>query len=31
MNEEIDWDHNIEGDAIEGPVVSASRVEVLQA
>ena len=26
-----DWDHNVEGDAVEGPVVSVSREEVLQA
>ena len=31
MNEENDWHHNVEGDAVEGPVVSVSRVEVLQA
>ena len=31
MNEENDWDHNVEGDAEEGPVVSVSREEVLQA
>ena len=30
MNEENDWDHNVEGDAVEGPVVCVSR-EVLQA
>ena len=26
-----DWDHNVEGDAIEGPVVCVGREEVLQA
>ena len=31
MKEENDLDHNVEGDAIEGPVVSVSREEVLQA
>ena len=31
MKEENDWDHNVEGDTIECPVVSASRDEVLQA
>ena len=31
MNEENDWDHNIEGDAVEGPVNCVSRDEVLQA
>ena len=31
MNEENDWDHNVEGDAAEGPVVCASGEEVLQA
>ena len=31
MNEENDWDHNAEGDAVEGPVVCVSREEVLQA
>ena len=25
MNEENDWDHNVEGDAVECPVVSACR------
>ena len=28
---ENDWDHNMEGDAVEGPVVCVSREEVLQA
>ena len=27
MNEENDWDRNVEGDAVEGPVVCASREE----
>ena len=31
MNEENDWDHNMEGDAVEGPVVCVSREEALQA
>ena len=31
MNEENDWHHNVEGDAVEGPVVCVSREEVLQA
>ena len=31
MNEENDWDHNLEGDAVEGPVVCVSRDELLQA
>ena len=31
MNEENDWDCNVEGDAVEGPVVCVSREEVLQA
>ena len=31
MNEENDWDYNVEGDAIEGPVVCVCREEVLQA
>ena len=31
MNEENDWDHNVEGDAVKGPVVCVSREEVLQA
>ena len=30
-NEENHWDHDVEGDAVEGPVVCASREEVLQA
>ena len=31
MNEENDWDRNVEEDAVEGPVVCVSRGEVLQA
>ena len=31
MNEENDWDHNVEGYAEEGPVICVSREEVLQA
>ena len=31
MNEENDWNHNVEGDAVEGPLVCVSREEVLQA
>ena len=31
MNNENDWDCNVEGDAVEGPVVCVSREEVLQA
>ena len=31
MNEENDWDHNVEGDAVEGPVVCVSRDKMLQA
>ena len=31
LNEENDWDRNVEGDAAEGPVVCVSRQEVLQA
>ena len=30
-NEEIDWDHNVEGDTVEGQVVRVSREEVLLA
>ena len=30
-NEENDWDRNVEGDAVEGPVKCVSREEVLQA
>ena len=31
MNEENDWDLNVKGDAVEGPVVCVGREEVLQA
>ena len=31
MNVENDWDKNVEGDAVEGPVVSVCREEVIQA
>ena len=31
MNEENDWDHDVEGDALEGPVVCVSNEEVLPA
>ena len=31
VNEENYWENNVEGDAVEGPVVSVSREEVLQA
>ena len=31
MNEESDWDHNMEGDTVESPVVCVSIKEVLQA
>ena len=31
LDEENDWDHNVEGDSVEGPVVCVSREEVLQA
>ena len=31
MNEEDDCNHNVEGDAVEGPVVCVIREEVLQA
>ena len=27
MNEENDWNHMVEGDAVEGPVVCVSREE----
>ena len=29
MNEENDWDHNVEGDAVEGPVVCIGREGVV--
>ena len=28
MNEDSDWDHYVEGDAVEGPVVCVSREEM---
>ena len=31
MNEENDWNCNVEVDAVEGPVFCVSREEVLQA
>ena len=31
MNEENDWDHNVEGDGEEAPVVCVRKWEVLQA
>ena len=31
MNEENDWDLNVERDAVEGPVVCGGREGVLQA
>ena len=31
MNEDNDWDYNVEGDAVDGPVVCVSSEEVLQA
>ena len=31
MIEENDWDRNVEGDAVEGPVGCVCREEVLQA
>ena len=31
MNEENDWDYNVEVDAVEGPVVCVCREDVLQA
>ena len=31
MNGENDWDHNVDDDAVESPVVCVSREEVLQA
>ena len=31
MNEENDWDHNVEGDAVEGRADCVSREEVVQA
>ena len=31
INEENEWDHNVEGDAIEGPVDCVCRNEVVLA
>ena len=31
INQKNDWDRNMKGDAVEGPVFCASREEVLQA
>ena len=31
MNDENDCDHNVEGDAVEGPTICVCREEVLQA
>ena len=31
MNEENDWDNNVAGDAVQGPIVCVDREEVLQA
>ena len=31
MKEENDWDHNVEGDAVEGPVICIGREDVFQA
>ena len=31
MNEENYWEHNVEGDAVEGQVICVRRDEVLQA
>ena len=31
INEENDWDHNVEADTVESPVVCVGREEVLQA
>ena len=31
MNDKNDWNHNVEGDEVEGTVVGVSREEVLQA
>ena len=30
MNEENDWNHNVEGDAVEGQVLCVSREDVIQ-
>ena len=31
VNDENYWFHNVEGDAVEGPVILVGRVEMLQA
>ena len=31
VNEQNDWDHNVEADEVESPVVCVSREEALQA
>ena len=31
LTEESDWDHNVEGDAVEGPVVCVNSEKMLQA
>ena len=31
MNEENDWDRNVDGDEVDGPIVCVCREEVLQA
>ena len=31
LNEKSYWDHNVEGDAVKGPVVCVCREEVIQA
>ena len=31
MTEENDWDHNVEGDAVEGPVQCVCRDDVVKA
>ena len=30
INEQNDWDHNVDGDAVEGPLVCVSREEMVQ-
>ena len=30
MNDENDWDHNVKGDGVEGPVVCVCRDDVVQ-
>ena len=31
MNEENNWDHDVDGDAVEGPIVCVSKEELFQA